>query len=680
MPNIEPKPYKGVESYQVEDADFFFGRSKETEQLLARVLSSRLTLLHAQSGAGKTSLLNACVIPGLEVRGSTPVRTRLENHPTESVRVATLHQIVPPPNAEHIALERTLNALQCSPGTAIGKVLDQFDKLPSSDRLRRQLLEPIDVPLSTGPTALPHTGPLRPLFFRLLRSTLEISQYSEHLNIVRQFAAVEEATPVNDILEAIASAEYAKAYEALIADLYVPVPDLSVFFENLFEVYGARRPQFAVVLILDQFEELFTLFVDNPRKVPKDGAVERDWRLRWEFLEQLEKLYQTEVTSTVQGVDTRTPLSIRYVISMRDEYIAQLDPLRRFVADLDNCAYHLSFLEKSEAKRAIQEPAHLFGFDYSDECYEDVFGQLTREDRFVEPIQLQIVCEKLWNICGQQLVSQGRENGYRYIQLENFPEGKTKGILDSFFAEFLKDLGRVAKLEALGLLEPLVTSGGTRNIVERRVLTHVPFRSAEWREQLLGTLQSRGIVRIETRLGGEFVEITHEFLIDPILAAIRTVLSRDSEYSRFRWALRTLERFEEVDFKQPMADLLNEGVFSVLNDSHKDIEWNDWGAELMFRSSIHLGSDKETLRRWADLLSAKSVAPEPRDILNEARVQRRSPLLDFEERDIIRRARESLTLAEDQIEFMVESYISRGSDAERESLVHWTRELKQNGT
>ena len=51
-----PKPYKGPKSSRPEDAALFFGREKEADQLTAKILSSRITLLHAQSGAGKTSL------------------------------------------------------------------------------------------------------------------------------------------------------------------------------------------------------------------------------------------------------------------------------------------------------------------------------------------------------------------------------------------------------------------------------------------------------------------------------------------------------------------------------------------------------------------------------------------------------------------------------------------------
>jgi putative ribosome biogenesis GTPase RsgA len=91
------KPYKGAESYQAEDAHLFFGRERESEQLLAKVLSSRLTLLHAQSGAGKTSLLNARVLPGLEGRGWGAVRVRSQNDPVEATLLAALQHVMPPP-------------------------------------------------------------------------------------------------------------------------------------------------------------------------------------------------------------------------------------------------------------------------------------------------------------------------------------------------------------------------------------------------------------------------------------------------------------------------------------------------------------------------------------------------------------------------------------------------------
>ena len=54
--HLKLKPYKGTESYQVEDAELFFGRKPDAEQLLARVLSARMTLLHGQSRRDEAQL------------------------------------------------------------------------------------------------------------------------------------------------------------------------------------------------------------------------------------------------------------------------------------------------------------------------------------------------------------------------------------------------------------------------------------------------------------------------------------------------------------------------------------------------------------------------------------------------------------------------------------------------
>jgi hypothetical protein len=58
-------PYVGPRTFQEVEADRFFGREREARELVALVMSERLTLFYAQSGAGKSSLLNARVIPRL---------------------------------------------------------------------------------------------------------------------------------------------------------------------------------------------------------------------------------------------------------------------------------------------------------------------------------------------------------------------------------------------------------------------------------------------------------------------------------------------------------------------------------------------------------------------------------------------------------------------------------------
>src|SRR5215470_14653600 len=64
-PYIGPRPF----GRNREDEDRFFGREQETDEIITLISSHQILLIYAQSGAGKTSILNAQVIPELEKNG-----------------------------------------------------------------------------------------------------------------------------------------------------------------------------------------------------------------------------------------------------------------------------------------------------------------------------------------------------------------------------------------------------------------------------------------------------------------------------------------------------------------------------------------------------------------------------------------------------------------------------------
>lgn len=66
MSQPDNNPYVGPRSFSRNEAHLFFGREREARELLAMVISERVVLFHAQSGAGKSSLLNTRLIPALE--------------------------------------------------------------------------------------------------------------------------------------------------------------------------------------------------------------------------------------------------------------------------------------------------------------------------------------------------------------------------------------------------------------------------------------------------------------------------------------------------------------------------------------------------------------------------------------------------------------------------------------
>src|SRR5262245_13160717 len=62
-------PFQGLRAYTKADRDWFFGRDNETDEIISLILGHKLVLVYAQSGAGKTSFLNAKIVPELEENG-----------------------------------------------------------------------------------------------------------------------------------------------------------------------------------------------------------------------------------------------------------------------------------------------------------------------------------------------------------------------------------------------------------------------------------------------------------------------------------------------------------------------------------------------------------------------------------------------------------------------------------
>ncbi|MFT2011001.1 hypothetical protein ACMA1I_20185 [Pontibacter sp. 13R65] len=76
------EPYVGPRPFEELDEEFFFGREQETTELASLIIAHPIVLLYAQSGAGKTSLLNASLVPLLK-------RRKLEVFPPARVRGQT---------------------------------------------------------------------------------------------------------------------------------------------------------------------------------------------------------------------------------------------------------------------------------------------------------------------------------------------------------------------------------------------------------------------------------------------------------------------------------------------------------------------------------------------------------------------------------------------------------------
>ncbi len=70
-------PYKGLQSYDPEDAALFFGRKKATRDLLDKAREHPFIIVAGASGTGKSSLVKAGLLPALHREGLTADRTAI---------------------------------------------------------------------------------------------------------------------------------------------------------------------------------------------------------------------------------------------------------------------------------------------------------------------------------------------------------------------------------------------------------------------------------------------------------------------------------------------------------------------------------------------------------------------------------------------------------------------------
>lgn len=597
-------PYRGAQPYQFKDGDLFFGRDAAAREVIETIHASPVTVLHARSGAGKTSLLNTRVLPGLEANGLTPVVLRLWDDPVASVRQEIPRQLFPKPAREADRFDLARRTLGLPGSTGLVDLLDRFDEFREEDpNLVDELLRPSD----DGEARIPFAA-------RLLNSTLEPERYLELANFVTAGALWAPGSlpgdhrqiPVDDLTRRLRSERAGAAHAELLRETSEAGHNLVEQVSYVFETcHGALR-DFELALVFDQFEEIFTRFRSDTTLA--DGTRSRSWEAREELFDQLAGLCDKAFALHEDAVgSTRLQLQMRLVFSLREEFFSRMNRLRDFVPEQFIASYRLELMSPDEARSAIVEPADAYGTHYESSCLDRLVDELTVEDRFVEPSQLSIVCDLLWN-----RVTEGRRGGpasedgeTATITLDDLEAaGSVPGLLEAIVTEMLEDFDPRERLEALDLVQSLQSDEQIRQILPERSLVERAFRT-EIRQRVLSELQERYFVRLQAYRGATLVEITHEAL----LRAFARVLGRAREdHPEFFTMWRLLDRLEDLERETGRTGrwrLLDQRQDLIdLNDIFHHVEWHrhPGACELVLRSWLvqTTAGDREIHRavRW----------------------------------------------------------------------------------
>ncbi|GIK38807.1 MAG: hypothetical protein BroJett011_26400 [Chloroflexota bacterium] len=125
-------PYKGLQSYTLSDAELFYGRDQAIADLLQQLQRGRLTILHSESGAGKSSLLQAGIANRLIGQGHLPVYLRPYNQsPTLVIKRVFLPNLAENPELVQLPLRDFLRQVTEVLGqqSTLYLLLDQFEEV-----------------------------------------------------------------------------------------------------------------------------------------------------------------------------------------------------------------------------------------------------------------------------------------------------------------------------------------------------------------------------------------------------------------------------------------------------------------------------------------------------------------------------------------------------------------------
>jgi hypothetical protein len=269
-------------------------------------------------------------------------------------------------------------------------------------------------------------------------------------------------------------------------------------FEQVISEVETQADDGFLVLIFDQFEEILTL---DPT----------DWDAQAEFFKELGAVLASGRIWTL--------------FSMREDYIGGLDRYVRYIPGHLRATYRLDFLDRAKAKAAIQLPARARGIEITDEAAGELVrrlalvkvqrpgGDLDEVDApYVQPVQLQVVCRKLW-----KSVRKERGGDFRTIDLSDVEaHADIPRALRSYYAATVEEVAQGTAVEEVAI----------RDWFQKELITAERFRSQTVTGPasgdvdpriVLAALESAYLIRSDTRANVPWYELTHDLLIEPIL-------------------------------------------------------------------------------------------------------------------------------------------------------------------
>ncbi|MFC8132042.1 AAA family ATPase [Streptomyces sp. NPDC057302] len=431
-------PYRGLASYRQQDARWFFGRERSTDALVAQLRAAEktggLVMLVGASGAGKSSLLNAGLVPALR-NGAA-----LSDGGSEAGPVA---------------------------GPVAG---------PMAGSMAGSMAGPV-----AGTAAGPVTGPVAGPVLQLVPGSDPLAE------LTRQIPELAHALPASSASPASPASPAAAEGPAAVAGAELGTPQFANAVRDAVTAWAQRQtsPGGRPVLIVDQFEETFTLSSDEASKRT--------------FIQLLQ-------AACSPGED-RGPAPALVVLGIRADFYEQCLRYPELADALQHRHMVLGPLTATELRDAVTGPAKAVGLEFEAGLAELIVREVSADgprgvhDAGVLPL-LSHALLATW-----QRRKTGRLTlaGYRAA-------GGIQGAVAASAERAWSDLDPAARTAARLLLLRLVRLGedthATRRRGTRRQLAEESTDPGKTDESLEALVRARLVT-----LDSETVEITHEALL-----------------------------------------------------------------------------------------------------------------------------------------------------------------------
>ncbi|MCP4357745.1 MAG: hypothetical protein GY796_06995, partial [Chloroflexi bacterium] len=452
------RPYKGLLAYRFRDGLNYFGRERALKKLLDRLDEDKLTVLHAESGAGKTSLLQAGLMPQLLNRGDLPLYLRPYNqNPTPAIK----RLILPNLRAQTIF---SAGIEQSNQSDAERLVQNELNTI-LAEGFNLDELRGLAFDLNIDYEEIP--GETRS------RKILELITYMIRRGRAEELLQVCYRLRPN--LSTPAGSEAGMAAKLSIAPLK----------EFLYQVSGVLGDGVVITILLDQFEEFFT-----------------------ELNEFEQIIFVRELAACLKDEN----LPVRWVLSLRTEQFGRLANFRPHIRNPFANELRLNRLTRAEARQIADRPLENMDVEFEPGLVTAVLDDLMDGEEIAPP-QLQLVYSALY----EQL-----PDGETIILKKLYDAaGGTAGILqnhlDNVLNQYFEPPQRPIAIEVLGAL---VTSD-VRRIIRTKAelaaeLTRQNLSELELEAILEQLLEGRLLRVAGEEIGETAYELTHDYLAEKI--------------------------------------------------------------------------------------------------------------------------------------------------------------------